>query len=132
MAHSIQKFEDRRRSLDDSDLIVILGFAFEGLRVTSRFPHLKSMADEWRRSLGNYGPGVLNLKLPQYLENCAARNEFCELLDWVEAQVQQYSDKIPAVRLNELIEVPGIRFLDYHTDLLIKTLSDLRRLVRGT
>ena len=67
MAHSIQTYSGRYEVIHDLDLLVIIGFAIKILEQSPTFWGLETFAEHLQVSLCQYGPGVIDLRLDEFV-----------------------------------------------------------------
>jgi hypothetical protein len=109
MAHSIEIYRGKTTVINDFDLLVVIGFGVELIRQSTRFARFKGLENHWRQSMLQYGPGVIDLKLDQFLTIPDETREFRALLSAILDQASQHGKAIPANVLTELISAPRIR-----------------------
>jgi hypothetical protein len=92
-----------------------------------------ALARDWRLSLQQYGPGVIDLKIEELLQTPAQRQDFSELLDTILQNFAQYPSTIPASLLNErtAVFIMGVTFCDYKGSLLGDAVKKLQMLLAG-
>jgi hypothetical protein len=129
MAHSIQVFEQRSKSFNDLDLLIIIAFV---ITVISKDPDqfgLSKVCDRWSAALKSYGPGILDMELDSLTCSPSERFAMVGVLDKIRAQLEVFGTKIPAAVLNELVQIPGVKFHDYPVESATKAIDDLKKLL---
>lgn len=114
--------------VNDLDLIVIIGFALEIIRRSPDFACFDNLATDWEKALRQYGPGVIDLKLEQFIATPDELRKFKALLSVILERTSQHDTRIPAQVLNELVSAHGVRFGDYsvfHVEEAVKRLQAL-------
>jgi hypothetical protein len=130
MAHSIQVFSGKSAVFNDFDLLVIMGFTLQIIDKSKEHEHLHGLAKAWLQSMGGYGPGVIDLKLDDFLNTSDERVSFLAILEVLSDKVRQYQDSIPAGVLNSLSPIPGIQFSDIKVSIVESAISKLIGLIK--
>lgn len=130
MAHSIQTLKGRAESFNDLDLIAVLGLIErEVSRRPAEYEALRPRAAQWKRDLGGYGPGTIDLCLDESALSDQAQRDLRAVLSRLDDQLEQMGPKISAIVLNEVSGAPGVTFQDYPTSLLKDAVARLRALI---
>jgi len=129
MAHSIEIYKEKTAIINDADLLVIIGFAIEMIRQSPDFVGFKNLALHWKQSILQYGPGVIDLKLEQFITTPDEIQEFRALLSAILKQASQPNKIISAQVLNKLVSAPGVTFGDYKVSYLEEAINKLHALV---
>jgi hypothetical protein len=129
MAHSIQVYGERTAVINDLDLIVIIGFAVEIIGQRQDFADFQGLAMQWRDSLRLYGPGVIDLKLEQFITTPDGAQKFRSLLSAILEQALIHDETIPAQVLNALPSASGVIFRDYSVSHIAEAVEKLEALI---
>ena len=131
MAHSIQIFEQRSKSFNDLDLLIVITFVIAAIATESEQTVLLKIRDRWSVAVKSYGPGVLDLEFDFLIRSQSERSSMVGIIDRVRSELEAWETKIPATVLNERVQISGVRFHDYPVESVIKTTHDLKKLLLG-
>jgi hypothetical protein len=125
MGHSIQIYKEKTTVINDLDLLVIMGFGTEIIRQSSDFAKFTGLDAHWQKSIAQYGPGVINLKLAQFITTPDEIQSFRALLSATLERGSQHGKAIPAFVLNELLSASRVRFGDYGVSYIEEAIKKL-------
>lgn len=126
MAHSIQVIGNRAEVINDSDLLVLLGFMFVELKKDpKRYGLLVDISRKWQEITANYGPGMVDLHLEDVVASNQATKEMTQLLSLVKRTLIDAGNVIPT----PLIDGPDMIFGEYKTSRLISAIEQIERLI---
>lgn len=130
MASSIQVVGKRIESLNDLDLLAVLGFLLEELEAEpSRYPVLLQQQAFWRNARMDSGPGTIDLGLSWIASTPSALEQFSQLLERVDDALSEFGPVVPASVLNARYRVRGVRFANFEISRLLATVQSIRRLL---
>jgi hypothetical protein len=129
MAHSIETYKGKTTVINDLDLLVIMGFAIEIIHQSASFAGFRDLETHWRRSIRQYGPGVLDLKLEQFITTPDKTRELRALLSTIVERASQHGKTVSAQVLNELISAPDVVFGDLNISYIEEAIKKLQALV---
>jgi hypothetical protein len=129
MAHSIQVFSGKSAVFNDLDLLAIMGLTLRIIDKSKEHECLRSLANEWLQSMVTYGPGVIDLKLADFLCTPDQRTSLLAVLDVLLDEVRQYQDSIPASVLNGLSPALGVQFSNMKVSIIEAAISKLTGLL---
>jgi hypothetical protein len=131
MAHSIQAYKGKTEVINDLDLLIIMGFVLKIVNQSPEFRGLRNLVAQWQESLREYGPGIIDLKLEQFVQGPNEVSEFGALLSTVLNQVSYYHEAIPADVLNKQLSVLGVTFSDCKVSSVEEAVKKLQALIAG-
>jgi hypothetical protein len=129
MATSIQGIGGRREAFNDLDLLVITGLVIELWKTKLQDRRLDTVCHEWERARAEYAPGVIDLKLGSIASDTDKRKAMLEMLSLVKAHLLGQGETIAAAVLNNQLRVPGVRFSNYKTSVLLTSACRLATLL---
>ena len=130
MTSSIQNIGAKAATINDSDLLILIGMMIDEInRDSSYYSALTAFSRNWDECRLSYGPGTLDLELSSITKDTKAKLELGHLFSAVKEKANCLGEIIPAETANKKWRVRGVKFSDYQTSRIISAIERIRSLM---